>query len=201
MVAVMNKSLVKYGVTVLALVAVLVVVFWQQFAAQPVIPSALKNMGGDFELQSSQGPLALHDFRGKAVLIYFGYTHCPDVCPMALGVMAAAMQQAGDALKHRVAGIFISVDPRRDTPDKLDQYARFFDPRIKGVTGTPALLDKVAAAWRVDYAVPDQPADASYAVEHSTFIYLVNPDGKVAGLFDEKTSAAVIAEQLRLWLR
>lgn len=197
----MDKSIIKYAVIILALVLALAVIPWKKEPSKPPVPLSLQTMGGDFQLQSAAGPVALHDFHGKAVLIYFGYTHCPDVCPMALGVMAAAMQQAGAALHDRVAGIFISLDPRRDSPDKLEQFARFFDPRITGLTAAPAELEKVAAAWRVDYAVPDQPADAAYAVEHSTFIYLVNADGKVVALFDEKTSAAVIAEQLQLWLR
>jgi protein SCO1/2 len=111
------------------------------------------------------------------------------------------MQQVGEPLADRVAGLFVSVDPRRDTPALLGQYASFFDKRIMGVTGTSQQLDKIAAAWRVDYAVPDQPADTNYSVEHSTFIYMVNPDGRIADLFDEKTDSALIAGKMRFWLK
>lgn len=197
----MNKTSIKNVLIVMAILAVAAVATWLLVMQKPTVPAALQNMGGDFQLQSSSGPVSLHDFRGKVILVYFGYTHCPDVCPMALGVMADAMQQVGEPLADRVAGLFVSVDPRRDTPALLGQYASFFDKRIMGVTGTSQQLDKIAAAWRVDYAVPDQPADTNYSVEHSTFIYMVNPDGRIADLFDEKTDSALIAGKMRFWLK
>lgn len=186
---------------ILLVVALLVVAGgWMLMHQRPEIPAALQAMGGDFRLQSASGPVSLHDLRGKAVLVYFGYTHCPDACPMALGTMGAAMQQLDTDAGARVAGIFISLDPRRDTPAVLGEYAQFFDARIVGLTGTPKELDKVAAAWRVGYEVPDEPADAQYSVEHSTFVYLVSPEGRVANLFDEKSSPDEIAAALRRWL-
>ncbi|HXH73300.1 MAG TPA: SCO family protein [Mariprofundaceae bacterium] len=168
--------------------------------SQPPIPPALQTLGGDFSLQSSAGAVRLSDFHGKAVLVYFGYTHCPDACPMALGVMAEAMRQLDAREQEKVAGIFISLDPRRDTPELLQKYAGFFDPRILGVTGSSTELAKVAADWRVSYEVPDKPADTNYTVSHSTFIYLVNPAGKVVALFDEKTGPGEIAGTIRRWL-
>jgi len=188
-----------FGTLAAVVVGVMVAVVFL-YRAPPQIPPALQTLGGDFTLQAATGPVRLSDFRGKAVLVYFGYTHCPDVCPMALGVMAAAMHLLDSRQQDRMAGMFVSLDPRRDTSEILAKYARFFDPRIVGVTGTTGEVRKVADAWRVGYEVPDQPANAHYAVEHSTFIYLVNPAGKVAALFDEKTSPEEVAAAIRQWL-
>jgi len=195
----MNNPVVKNILIVVLIMAAAGLTMWLLEAQKPKVPAALQNMGGDFQLQSDSGPLGLSDFRGKTTLIFFGYTHCPDVCPMALGVMAEAMRQAGESVADRVAGIFISVDPQRDTPDLLGQYVTFFDTRIRGLTGTHAQLKKIAKQWRVDFHLPDQPSDANYAVEHSNFIYLVNADGKVVNLFDEDTDPALIADSIRIW--
>lgn len=168
--------------------------------SKPPVPPALQALGGDFTLQSEAGAVRLDDFRGKAVLVYFGYTHCPDACPMALGVMSAAMRQLNAREQEEVAGLFVSLDPRRDTPELLHKYTDFFDSRILGVTGSPAELAKVAEAWRVSYEVPEKPANANYTVSHSTFIYLINPAGKVVALFDEKTGPEEIARAIHRWL-
>jgi protein SCO1 len=173
---------------------------WMLKAQRPEVPSWVQGMGGDFHLLSKHGPVSLHDFRGKVVLVYFGYTHCPDACPTALGNMGTAMQMLKGKERKQVAGVFISLDPRRDTPQVLAEYAHFFGKRIVGLTGSPDTLEKVAKAWRVAYSVPDAPADSDYAVEHSTFIYLVNPEGKVVDLFGEKTHPEEITRAIRSWL-
>lgn len=175
------------------------VALWQQ-SLKPGIPMPLQGMGDDFTLTSASGPVSLHDFRGKVVLVYFGYTHCPDVCPMALGVMAGALDELPEGMSNRAEGIFISLDPRRDTPEQLAKFTTFFSAKIHGLTGSPEQLETVADAWRVGFSVPDAPADVSYAVEHSTFLYLVNPEGKVAGLYDEKTGSGEIVAAIRQWL-
>lgn len=173
---------------------------WVMQSQRPEVPSWVQVMGGDFHLVSENGPVNLHDFRGKALLVYFGYTHCPDACPTALGIIGSAMQELTGKAGQRVAGVFISLDPHRDTPQLLDEYAHFFDKRIVGLTGSADELEKVALSWRVAYSVPDAPSDSDYAVEHSTFIYLVNPEGKVVDLFDEKASPKAIAREIRQWL-
>ena len=167
---------------------------------QPSIPAYLARMGGDFALQSATGTVHLHDFRGKVGLLYFGYSHCPDVCPAALSVMARAMQQMPQALADRVYALFVSIDPRRDTPAHLQRYVSFFDPRMTGVTGTPQQLAALAADWRLEYVVPKAAADSQYTVSHSNFIYLINAQGQVVALFDEKTSPDAMASLMRRWL-
>lgn len=113
--------------------------------------------GGDFTLQSADGPLALHDLRGRVVLLFFGYTDCPGICPTALADQGAAFRLLKPEELERVAGIFVSVDPERDTPAHLKAYAGSFHPLIRGVTGAPADLQALARRYGVLYA--RQPAD------------------------------------------
>jgi len=173
------------------------------FAARVTPPrsaAAATIPGGDFSLQSQAGEVALHDLRGKAVLLYFGYTYCPDACPQALGVMARAIKSLPLLMQRRVAGVFISLDPNRDTPARLRDYTAFFDRRIVGVTGSATALAQVARAYRVSYSVPKHPKTVEYVVSHSTFIYAINPQGEVVALFGDRTTEQEVARTLRAWL-
>jgi len=173
----------------------------QCFATQiaPQVPAYLHGYGGRSALQPLGNDLPARALRGKAVLLYFGYTHCPDACPQALSLIAEAMRRLPVAMQGRVRGLFVPLDPRRDSPALLASYCRFFDPRILGITGSSEALARVAASWRVSYRVPDLPPNREYAVEHSTFIYLLAPSGRTVALFGAKSSAAEIAAPLRLW--
>jgi protein SCO1/2 len=164
--------------------------------AQPHIPPWLQALGNDFTLQSAAGSVSLHDFDGRLVLLYFGYTHCPDACPMAMSIITGALKSRS---AHDAAGVFISLDPRRDTPAVLRDYTAFFHPHLIGLTADPKTLANTAEHWRVIYDVPDASKDDFYSVEHSTFIYLINRHGKVVALFDEKTTAQDILRTMRLW--
>ncbi len=176
-------------------------VVWSLSHQKPKVPAYLQQMGGDFTLKSPQGKLSLHQFHGDVVLIYFGYTHCPDICPTALGVIAEAIERLPDSYQKHAHGIFISLDPRRDSPAITEQFAHFFSPTIHGVTGSPQVLAAIAKAWRLSYNVPEHPENQQhYAVEHSNFIYLINGEGKVAALFDEKTEAKTITDAMLTWL-
>ena len=165
-----------------------------------VIPAYLNGMGGSFRLQSADGSLTDRDLRGKAVLLYFGYSHCPDACPQALGLMARSVHALPTAMRARVVMLFISLDPRRDTPDVLKHYTAFFDPQMIGVTASPTVLRRIANRWRVVYQVPSDPNQRDYIVSHSTFIYLLNPQGKTVALFGDGTRAETIAATVRAWL-
>ncbi|MDQ6976157.1 MAG: SCO family protein [Mariprofundaceae bacterium] len=166
---------------------------WQH--TQSKTPAWLQHIGGDFTLQSADGIVSLADFRGKKVLLYFGYTHCPDACPLAMSVIANVLKSSN---KDDVVGILISLDPRRDSPDLLKKYTAFFHPNIVGLTGNAANIQRIADNWRVAYHVPVAPADNTYTVDHSTFIYLINEQGKPIALVDEKTSLKKIQGFLRM---
>jgi cytochrome oxidase Cu insertion factor (SCO1/SenC/PrrC family) len=135
-------------------------------------------IGGQFKLIDNKGHVVTDaEYRDRWMLIFFGYTNCPDECPLTLQKMANALDALGP-LADRIAPLFITVDPRRDTPSKLTEYLANFDTRIVGLTGSDA---QIAAA----------------AMSHSTFVYLVNPRGKLDALFSEDIDADVLAGTLR----
>jgi len=154
-------------------------------------------IGGPFTLTDGAGRhVTEKDFAGKPMLVFFGFTHCPDVCPAGLQVMAAALDQLGD----KAAGmtpIFITVDPERDTPEVVDKYVKSFHPAIVGLSGTPDEVAGAIRAYRV-YA-KKQPADASsgqYSVDHSTFMYVMDAKGEYVTHFTHMTDADEIAKRM-----
>ena len=142
-------------------------------------PTDTTPRGGDFTLQSADGPVALADLRGKVVLIYFGYASCPDVCPTSLALTAQGLALLGPEELKRVQVLFISVDPARDTPQKLKEYAAHFHPGITGVTGTPEAVADVARRYGAAFRLQKVESAAGYVVDHSSFTSVVAPDGKL----------------------
>lgn len=158
-------------------------------------------IGGPFSLTDHTGaPVTEATYRGRMMLIFFGFTHCPDVCPTELQVMAEALEGLG-ADAARVAPLFITVDPERDTPEALARYVELFDPRIIGLTGTPEEVRAAARAYRVFYAKVQPPDASDYTMDHSTFLYLMDAEGRFAGLFRHGTTAEEIAAAIRAQLR
>jgi protein SCO1/2 len=159
------------------------------------------SIGGPFSLIDQSGrAVTERDFAGRFLLVYFGYTFCPDVCPTELGTMAAALD-ALDEQGERVTPIFITIDPERDTPAALADYVSRFHPRLQGLTGTTAQVGGAARAYRVFYARVERPEMSQYLMDHSSFIYLVGPDGRVRSLFRPETSPEAIAQAVRGQLR
>jgi protein SCO1/2 len=141
------------------------------------------------------------DFRGRFQLIAFGYTYCPDICPTTLVEMAAILKQLGDQAA-RLQPIFITIDPERDSGEVLKTYTAFFDPRILGLTGSPALVRRAADNFRIRYAKVVTPgADpAHYAVDHSAGMILLGPDGQVVRKFAFATPIGELAERIAAYL-
>lgn len=133
--------------------------------------------GGDFTLESANGPFSLKAQRGKVVLLYFGYTHCPDVCPTTLEGIAQAFKALKKDDQAKVEAVFVSVDPERDTPKKLAAYTKFFSPAIIGVTGTPAQVARVAKQYGAVYHKVKNPSGGGYLVDHSANTYVIAQDG------------------------
>src|SRR4051794_76675 len=157
-------------------------------------------LGGPFSLVNQAGqPVTERDYAGRWMLVYFGYSFCPDVCPTELGTMAAALDALGKA-GEAVTPVFITVDPQRDTPAALADYVSRFHPRMQGLTGTPEQIAEVARRYRVYFARSQRPDMTDYLMDHSSFIYLVGPDGRVRSLFrpDQRPEdiAATVAAQL-----
>ena len=146
------------------------------------------HIGGDFTLASKTGPVSLSAFSGKVVLLFFGYTHCPDVCPTELAKMRAAFDDLTQREAEQVFGIFVSVDTERDTPEKVSDYAAFFHERIIGLTGSAADISAVAKRYFALYqkATSDNGV-LDYTMDHSATIYLIGRDGLVQGLMQRPT--------------
>lgn len=146
-------------------------------------------VGGPFALVDHTGTLRTDaDFRGKLLLIYFGFTYCPDVCPTDLVSMASAVDQLGTR-GDVVQPLFITVDPERDTPEHLAQYVPSFHPKLIGLTGAEGAIRKVADAYKVYYEKVPGADPSSYSVDHSGFIYLMDARGGYLGFFPPGTTA------------
>lgn len=158
-------------------------------------------LGGTFRLMDQTGRAVTEaDFAGRFLLVYFGFTYCPDVCPTELGIVASALDLLGEP-GERVTPVFITVDPERDTPEALADYVSRFHPRMVGLTGTAEQVAAAARAYRVFYARVQRPEMTGYLMDHSSFIYLVGPDGRVRSLFRPETAPEVIAGAVRVQLR
>ena len=155
-------------------------------------------IGGPFNLIDQTGKAVTEkDFHGRYMLVFFGYTYCPDVCPSGLQVISAALDQLGpDA--EKITPLFISIDPARDTPEKMGAYVKSFHPRLIGLTGSAANVDAAVKAYRV-YAkkVPDDKNTADYTMDHSSVVYLMGPSGELVTFAAEISKADVLAQQLR----
>jgi protein SCO1/2 len=156
-------------------------------------------IGGPFLLVDQTGtPRTDKDFRGKLLLIYFGYSYCPDVCPTDLQQIGLAVDQLG-AAGGAVQPLFITLDPERDTATHLAEYVPLFHPRLIGLTGSAEQIRHVALAYKVYYAKypPDSP---DYVIDHSSFVYLVDEAGRYIGFFPPGTTADRMIEIIRTHL-
>lgn len=135
-------------------------------------------IGGPFTLTDHTGKRVTEkDFLGRNMLVFFGFTHCPDICPSALQIMSAALEKLGDKAKD-VVPVFVSLDPARDTPEKLAEYIASFDARFVGLTGSKEEVAAAAKAYRVYYQiVPDEKSPGEYTIDHAAIIYLMGKDG------------------------
>jgi protein SCO1/2 len=156
------------------------------------------HMGGDFTLESANGPVSLRDFEGKVVAIYFGYTFCPDICPTSLAALAQAVDSLPPEQRAQVQGLFISVDPERDTPARADAYAHNFHPQFIGLSGSAAKIADVAKRYFVLYEKVDMEDSAmGYAVDHSSIVYIINKHGVVQSLARHSDSATDLVGYLQ----
>lgn len=184
-------------------VAAWAVLVWQSDGDNPFsgISIGSKASGGDFTLNTSKGAISLSDYHGKVVALYFGYTHCPDICPTSLSSLAAAFGQLHERELDRVQGIFISVDPERDSLEHLATYANFFHPKIIGVTGNMDAIAETAARYGAAYRRHASDSAMSYLVDHTANIYLIDRSGKLAFSYPHGTAAGELASSIRLLLR
>lgn len=154
-------------------------------------------VGGPFALTDHYGqPRADTDFRGKLMLVYFGFTYCPDICPTDLQNIGLAIDQLG-AAGETLQPLFITVDPERDTASHLADYVKMFHPRLIGLTGDSDAIRKAADAYRVYYARIANEAGTDYTVDHTAFIYLMGVNGEYLGFFPPGTTPDRMTETIR----
>lgn len=192
-------------IVVLSATLIYLAAFWEPLppatitAARPHarLAAAAKPAGGDFILQGPQGPVALADYRGQVVLLYFGYTYCPDVCPTSLALIAQALSGLEASERQQVQAWLISVDPQRDSTERLQEYAPFFHPTLIGLSGTPAEIARVAAQYGASYQAQPPNAQGQYSVDHSSATYLIDTQGKLALSLPHASTPAQILAAIR----
>lgn len=157
---------------------------------------ASPRIGGHFTLVDEDGRTVTDaDFRGRFMLVYFGYTDCPNVCPTTLGVVAEAVDRLGERAEQ-VTPVFISVDPERDRPERLKTYVAAFHPRMVGLTGDAEQVKAAAKGYRVYYAKAEGGDADDTLVDHTSVVYLMGPDGSFRTHFSHGTDADAMAERI-----
>jgi protein SCO1/2 len=171
----------------------LVAVIWFSLPGQVAQPSSV---GGPFSLTDQNGRAVTDkDFRGEPFLVFFGFTNCPDVCPTTLYEMSEVLRRLGpDA--DKTAALFVSVDPERDTPEKLKTYLSSFHPRVFGLTGTEAQVDAIKKEYRV-YSKKVPLKNGDYTMDHTAVVYLMDKNGRFIAPFNLQRSADEAAADLR----
>ncbi|MEK9672400.1 MAG: SCO family protein [Rhodospirillaceae bacterium] len=194
-------SLVLCGLILAAVVAFVAKERLSQTSGKgPTLPQV--KIGGPFSLTDHDGrPVTEKDFQGKFLIVFFGYTFCPDVCPTTLADVSAALDRLGpDAGKFQP--LFITVDPARDTAPRLKEYVGHFNPRIRGLTGTEAQIKEAAKAFRAYYvkAKADGGGPNDYLMDHSSIVYVIGPEGGFKIHFSHGTDADTMAAKLKTLL-
>lgn len=157
--------------------------------------------GGDFVLHSSQGEFSLKQLRGKVVLLYFGYTKCPDICPTSLSTLSQALNELSEDELKSVQAVFISVDPKRDSFQTLDNYVSYFHPNLMGVTGSESEIAVAAKQYGAQYEkIAIEGSSFGYTVDHSAVTYVITQTGELRFIFPHETPSFAILEAIRYLL-
>lgn len=201
----MKKGILFGAIVVFAGLLVWLAFFWQPAGVRGPAPGivglAEAPKGGDFTLRSAQGPLSLHDLRGKVVLLYFGYTMCPDICPTSLAFTAQGLSQLEAPELEKVRMLFVTVDPERDTLEHLKEYTAFFHASIVGLTGSHEEIARVARLYGASYAKQQVESAAGYVVDHSADTYVIAADGSLFATLPHATPPGKVVEKVRAALK
>jgi len=168
-------------------------------AAGPSLAGA--EIGGPFSLTNQDGiPVSEETYAGDYKLVFFGFTHCPDVCPAGLEKMALALEELG-AAADSVQPIFITIDPQRDTPEVMKEYVAMYHPRLVGLTGTPEQLKTVQASYKVYAAKAEGATPETYTMNHSAYIFLMGPGGEPLTMFTAEDSPSDMVKEMKTLMR
>jgi protein SCO1 len=191
-----GKMMLERGLWILVAALLLAVIwvafFWQgaeeaELPAHRALPLAAEPVGGDFRLSREGESFDLAEHRGRIVLLYFGYTYCPDVCPTSLVMIRQAFEKLEPEDLDRVQGVFVSVDPERDSPERLAEYAEFFHPRIIGVSGSHPQLERAGELYGAAWQRAESESAMGYAVDHSSNTYVIDRDGRLVEILPHGT--------------
>lgn len=156
------------------------------------------DIGGSFSLLNQEGErVSEADFAGDYLLIYFGFTHCVDACPLALLAMTQALDRLPPEVTGRIQPLFVTVDPARDDPAQVKRYLENFHPRFVGLTGTLEEISEAAKHYRVVFQAPEPDENGDYQVQHGTVIYLMGPEGDFLQNFSHTVDVGRLTEKLR----
>ena len=193
----MRRSL-QTGLLVCGAVVAALAGYWLWWALEGRPQEGRPAVGGPFELIDGDGrTVTERDFRGRHMLVYFGYTFCPDVCPTTLFSASQALDGIGPALASKVRLVFVSIDPERDTPEVVKEYAAHFHSGTVGLTGTPEQVAAAARAFRIYYRKAAPEEDGGYLVDHSSILFLMDGEGRYVTHFGHEATADDMAAALK----
>lgn len=195
----MKKTGLSALILLLAGVLVWVTFYWQPERRQAHRELSIQSApeGGDFELTSYRGPISLKQLRGKVVALYFGYTQCPDICPTSLGFLSLAISQLTPEEISGFQGLFVSVDPERDSLQRLKEYGEYFNAAILGITGSAEQIDEAVRKYGAAYRITDTGSQMGYIVDHSADTYLIDRQGKLRAVLAHGTAPSEVLAELR----
>lgn len=199
----MQKTLLTGLILLLSGLLLWVLYFWapEEDRSHQQLTIQHAPVGGDFQFNSHRGPVSLSALRGKVVALYFGYTQCPDICPTSLGYLSLALGQLNAEELADFQGLFISVDPKRDSLQRLKEYGEFFHPSILGATGSVAQIDAAVRRYGAAYRISDTGSEMGYIVDHSADTYLIDRNGKLSAVLPHGTAPETVLAELRRLLR
>lgn len=179
---------------ILFIIAIAVVLI---FILKPFVDDYKEQKKYEFTVDTLDGKLSKDSFKGKALAVYFGYTYCPDVCPTSLSSLASALNSFDKEKTKEFAGVFISVDPKRDTLGNLKEYAQYFHPNFIGATSSKENIDEITKRYESYYKkIPLENSAMGYSVSHTSYIYLFDKDGKFVKRVDHFSDPDKIKEYL-----
>jgi len=178
-----QKSLALVIIALLGILLVWVLFFWNpvenKTGNHEILGLTSAPTGGDFTVETQDGDLSLQDLRGKVVVLYFGYTLCPDICPTSLALLTQALNQMSEEELSGMASMFVSVDPDRDNTTRLDEYTDYFHPNIIGATAEKDVIDNITKLYGAAYQKVENNSAAGYLVDHSSYTYVIDKNGKL----------------------
>ncbi len=188
----------KFPFILLGLAAVFIIFGIYNLNRMPDSP--YPDIHGEFSLHSVGGPVSSKELVGKVGMIYFGYMHCPDVCPGTLARVGAALGILSEIERSRVEALFITTDPERDSPELMAKYVQHFSPHILGLGGSPSEIATAAKSFLSGYKKEAPDKKGNYAVSHASYIIITRPDGSIGKLLGHTSKPQEIVDSLRQWL-